>query len=346
MLETKFYIYCPAGKVTGGAELLHQLADVLNKNNYKAYIVYYGNHSHSIPDDYKKYQINVSDAIIDSVENVVVLYEGCFEPLENIKNAQVVLWWLSVDNFYLCQPSNIKLKDLAEYSGLLFFKELLKKFLKKRKKFIFSIEQLTKKENIVFNAYQSEYAKDFLLKHDFGNLIPLKDYVNDEYVYDEKIAKGKENIVLYNPKKGIKFTKKLIAASPDIEWVPIQNMTRAQVKQTMLKAKVYVDFGYHPGKDRIPREAAMCGCCVVTGKCGSAGYYKDVPIDENRYKFNQKKKDIPFIISRIKELMNDYDLLINDFASYRDAIAAEKKEFICDSLNMAQMVMKNKGEAK
>lgn len=30
---------------------------------------------------------------------------------------------------------------------------------------------------------------------------------------------------------------------------------------TMRKAKVYIDFGFHPGKDRIPREAVMCGAC-------------------------------------------------------------------------------------
>jgi len=33
--------------------------------------------------------------------------------------------------------------------------------------------------------------------------------------------------------------------------------------------QVYIDFGHHPGQDRLPREAVQCGCVVITGKRGS-----------------------------------------------------------------------------
>ena len=33
--------------------------------------------------------------------------------------------------------------------------------------------------------------------------------------------------------------------------------------------QVYIDFGHHPGQDRLPREAVQCGCVVITGTRGS-----------------------------------------------------------------------------
>ena len=49
-----------------------------------------------------------------------------------------------------------------------------------------------------------------------------------------------------------------------------------------------MDFGFHPGVDHLPREAAILRNCVITNKEGSA-FIKAVSID-NRYKFEEKKK--------------------------------------------------------
>ena len=60
--------------------------------------------------------------------------------------------------------------------------------------------------------------------------------------------------------------------------VPIQHMASSQ--QLLARARVYIDFGHHPGQDRLPREAAQCGCVVVTGMRGSAGLFADVPLPQ------------------------------------------------------------------
>ena len=41
---------------------------------------------------------------------------------------------------------------------------------------------------------------------------------------------------------------------------------------------IYIDFGHHPDKERLPREAAIHGCIVITGLCGSAANSQDVPL--------------------------------------------------------------------
>jgi len=48
---------------------------------------------------------------------------------------------------------------------------------------------------------------------------------------------------------------------------------------------MYIDFGTHPGKDRIPREAALRNCIVLTNRNGAADNNVDVPIP-NEYKIH------------------------------------------------------------
>lgn len=334
--KTKYFVYCPAGIVTGGAELLHQLVDVLNRNGGNAYIVYYGSSEHRIPNDYKKYNINLADSIDDSEENIVVIFEGYFKSLFNISKAQVLLWWLSVDNYYYTQLNNLKLFDLFRFNKLLYIRQFIKRIFRrdllKNRGNVFSLKMLRENSLVKCNAYQSEYAKDFLTKKGFKQLHPLKDYINSDYNFDLTTRSHREDMVLYNPKKGFRFTEKLIKRSPDLNWVPIKNMNRLQVKELMEKSKIYIDFGYHPGKDRMPREAAMSGCCIITGKQGSAGYEGDISIDSSNYKFNQRNKDVEIILNKIRWIINHYDTEILNFETYRNNIAKEKLEFEKDAM--------------
>ena len=327
--DTKIYVPCPAGVVTGGAELLHQLVDYLRNNKREAYVVYFGEGNHSLPDDYKCYNIQIAEQIEDSDHNIEVIYEGIINTAFERQKIQKVLWWLSVDNFYICCSSYLYPIDYMDYDYKKGFKMLIRKILQSLcvRKNIFkdtiSINDLASLNAV--NAYQSEYAQWWLTKNHFPNILPLKDYINIEHCqqYEKSI---KQDIVLYNPKKGIEFTQRLIDAAPDIHWVPLQGMSRAKLIETMVKAKVYVDFGYHPGKDRLPRECAMNGCCIITGKRGSAAFFEDVSIMD-QYKFDEKNVKIEDIISTIRRVLKKYNTAIDDYQYYRASIAYEKEEF-------------------
>jgi len=179
------------------------------------------------------------------------------------------------------------------------------------------------------HLFQSDYAKHNLLKNGLTNIKHLCGYLDDGFFpYDYKID-SKEDIVLFNPKKGFKFTKKIISSAPNIKFLPIQNMSRQEVINMMKKAKVYIDFGNHPGKDKMPREAAICGCCVITGKRGSAAFYQDVPLSD-KYKFEDKEENIPKIVDTIRYCINNHKEAIKDFDEYREVIKKEKDRFIED----------------
>ena len=84
----------------------------------------------------------------------------------------------------------------------------------------------------------------------------------------------KENIILYNRSKGYHLTKKIIKRLPEFTFIPLINCTREQLSALFSKSKIYIDFGNHPGKDRMPREAALNNCCIIVGKNGAANFLK------------------------------------------------------------------------
>lgn len=326
--NTKIFVYCPAGTVTGGAELLHQIVSFLRNQGKEAYIIYYGGKSHEVPSDYNKYNIQITDYVEDRKENIEVFIESQFNWINRYKHTQKLLWWISVDHFYTCSTHYLKICDLFKYSPRIGIHTFLKRTIQLFKgkndfKNNISLKDLSSIDAV--SAYQSEYAQNFLQNNGFREIVALKDYINVEHTQNFS-TKNKENIILYNPKKGIKFTRQLIKLAPDLQWVPIINMSRAEVINNMQKAKLYIDFGYHPGKDRLPRECAANGCCIITGSRGSAGFFEDVAI-ENKYKFNEKISSKEDIIATIRETLDNYDTYIQDFKYYRHIISLEKQEF-------------------
>lgn len=318
--KKSIYMVCPSNNKTGGTELLHQLANQLSLIGKNAYIAYYfeGNARHldPTPEAFKQYKFKSCElkSIEDSSDNLVIFPEVAIGKHRRFKHIQKSIWWLSVDNYF---ASMGKMKRLKRYGVLSFLKHiLLNDYIKSSD--ISSID---------VHFYQSYFAADFLNKQGIPkkNTYYLSDYINDIYLNNFTQYK-KSNIVIYNPKKGLVFTEKLINSAPDISWKPIMNMTNQQVVDLMRNAKVYIDFGNHPGKDRIPREAAMSGCCVITNKKGSAAFQQDVPIPE-KYKFNDSEDNIKTITNTIRECLNNYPKSITDFSTYRNYIRNEKEEF-------------------
>jgi hypothetical protein len=334
--NTKVFVLCPGKVVTGGAELLHQLVHILNNHKVDAYMVYFDG-ALETPVEYQRYNTKIADIVIEDKQNIVVLYEAIFDRTRNYKDCQLLLWWLSVDHFFIYSLPYLSLSDYFKWdTGMAFnviFRRLGYLFIKKRNYFKNNLTIKGLSELNVVNGYQSDYAKDFLVKNNFKNTIPLSDYINRDFYNVIADNTGKENIILYNPKKGLAFTKKLIEQMPHLTWIPLQGMTRQQLKEVFKKSKLYVDFGYHPGKDRIPREAVLNGCCVITGVLGSAGHYEDIPISDN-YKIDQNKVSINEITGRIQDILDNYDTHIKNFEYYRTKTIGEEQRFEDEVLNV------------
>jgi hypothetical protein len=182
----------------------------------------------------------------------------------------------------------------------------------------------------LWHATQSEYARKFLEERRVDPVRMLTDYLRRDFVFDQEDCRprGKEELIVYNPKKGLHFTERLMKESSiAATWVPLENMTPAEVREVLQRAKVYIDFGEHPGRDRIPREAAIRNCCVVTGLRGAAGNTVDIPIPD-AYKIDETEDGALEKISRLlAEILSDHTSHIAALAGYRDVIKAQELVF-------------------
>ena len=188
-----------------------------------------------------------------------------------------------------------------------------------------SIKDIKKQQDRIYHFYQSCYAQMHLYSKGFDKIIPLTDYIHTSFAECSKSTK--KDIVLYNPSKGYKFTNKIIKLLPEIQFVPLRNLNREQLSSLLSEAKLYIDFGHFPGKDRLPREAVISGCCILTGTEGASFYYEDLPID-NKYKIKKKLSNLPVIAEKIKHILQHYDECARDFDYYKSQVLREKEIFL------------------
>lgn len=347
--DTKVYVVAPANVATGGPELLHQLVYNLRKYlNINAYMYYIPqNHPNPVHPAYRVYNNPYVREIEDEEDNILIVPEVIegIKVLSGYSQIRKVIWWLSVDNFYTSAILQSKKHFFFQRAINRLLRSILKreildisdKVLEKISDFslVDLINKIVPVNTINFHLAQSYYAVHHLEENGIpkNKIFYLSDYLNKMFLKIETDLSQKENVVAYNPKKGFLFTRKIIKYASDIRFIPLINMTREQVIETLQMAKVYIDFGNHPGKDRLPREAAILGCCVITGKRGSAAYFEDVPIPE-KYKFEDKEENIPKIIERIKDCFDNYKEKVKDFDHYRNVIQNEPKKFIEDLKNI------------
>ena len=322
--KTVVYVGCPSFYKTGGTELAHQFVNVIKRLGIRSQIFYYdtkvSNDLTKINPAFQKYvkTYAIKSEILDDANNILIMPEININLLKEFVNIQKCIWWMSVDNFV----KRDGIKNAIKYYG---YCTAIKSAITGKIPF-----RKIKLDNSIVNLYQSEYARLFLIDKGLNNIHRLSDYLNDTYLDISNLNfDNRSDYILYNPKKGLKFTQKLIHSTPDMNWIPIQNMSTKKVRELLLKSKVYVDFGNHPGKDRFPREAAISGCCIITGTRGSAANNVDIPIP-NKFKFYDNDNNIKLISNTINKCLYDYKKEVKLFDNYRNMILKEKTTFLED----------------
>lgn len=162
-------------------------------------------------------------------------------------------------------------------------------------------------------ACQSAYAMDVV-----GSLVDTSLMLTDFVRCMEFPLVPKNDIVVYHLRKDA--TTPAICSRRNIRCVPIHNTTAEESQRLMRGAKVYCDLGSHPGRDRMPREAAMQGCVVITGTRGSAGNSLDVPIES-------KSGVADEILRMIDHGLCNYNEAYASQAKYRSWISGERDRF-------------------
>ena len=303
------YCVCPAGVQTGGPEALHQLCDEINRSPHSvsAFMLYVRSNGRTVthafyakkPTAYRQlYDAPVvttetTNPLRDGDSDQLLIWPECWtdEMLEYLRGPEpcpCAIWWLSVNN------------NTGKF------------------------QEWHRKD--ILHLYQSEYAREYITKKKAKYTYRMTEYIS------LPPSPGEERTidVLYNPLKGIHYTDAIRKRSGSlINFRPIgsgldgrDRVSPEEVRQMLKRAKVYIDFGPHPGMDRLPREAALAGCCVVTNREGAAQYQQDVPLP-SRYKIQAFAVDA--IHRLLLDLLDNFDERSKDFDEYREWIRGQRK---------------------
>ena len=354
------YIVCPPRQQSGGPEAMHQLCDLLNthpsiNNAYMLYIQInkHSQQAHSMnthnnlnlngiqhfrspsatPMAYRDYNCPPAPHLPTNSSNELIVYPECWTHLiDSFPQAQICIWWLSVDN------NHSQFQQFHRYD--------------------------------ILHLYQSHYAKHYLLSHMTppDQIMEMTEYISPLRIPSPgAVESGFRDLdVLYNPSKGVHYTDAIrsrseegcaynkhstssshynsksnmnsndsndrtssnyISSSTKMRFRPIgeglggrKRITPEEVTALLLRSKIYIDFGSHPGMDRLPREAALCGCIIITNGEGSAGFPQDYPIP-NEYRI--RTFDVDVIHDLLNKSLNEYEERRGSFDEYREWIMGQ-----------------------
>ena len=261
----KVVILCPT-VVTGGPEAMHQLCNAINKSGGNAVLVYYDAASvlelsddkiasspaqpEAFLDAYRNYDAPHQDLVHLSADTLIVFPETHALHAFRFRGCHRAVWWLSVDNGLSLEP-------------------------------LFSYKQFCDgyfNDETLIHFYQSDYARDFLMRNGAKKFYPLYDYINRGFLRDAPALK--HPVVSFFPAKGRSLADSFFSQAKDLPSVAIENMSPKQVSDTLRQTSVYIDFGHHPGKDRVPREAAASGNVIFIHARGAGCHVLDYPLDQ------------------------------------------------------------------
>ncbi len=275
----KVFAYYPRGVRTGGPEALHQLVSGLRQLGQEAFLVPLPGTENAIRvPEYAKYNAPESDRVDDVHGVAVVVPEVSYRMLSGLQNAQRFCWWLSIDNSPLFRRERLTL-EMKEFGLGSRYQRIENELRRHASSFHRKISGQNALLRQVQHLVQSQYAWSYL----YSRMNIVSSMVSDFTPLD--IASGNISptsergmTVVFNPKKSAELTARVAAAYPEATFQPLVNMSRAEVINALETSAVYLDLGNHPGKDRMPREAALVGCVSIVARRGSAAFSADVPL--------------------------------------------------------------------
>jgi hypothetical protein len=324
------YIYCPGNVITGGIYSLHNLCARLIEIGYNACMYY-----HSVDEaiinheNIRSFAVPSVDFINDSPDHVLIVSETETLFLSRFHSIKKIVYWLALNSYFK--------KPVFRWP---FSIKMLRKAIQCRNYYGYSAGML---ENIKRSASWWAKANDTIWQ---GDIIHMS---NSHYVARCCQSKGIEKVyILHNPVReehyngsALRVQKKpKIVFGPKtpmnliwlcqiflpFEIVRLKYMLPQTVMEHMKEAMVFAEYGNYPGRDRMPREAALLGCVLCSNIRGSAGYYEDMPIPV-KYKIADTVCNYPKIVKLLKHCIRNYTSAKDDFVDYVRSLQEERVNF-------------------
>ena len=148
---------------------------------------------------------------VEDGSSIVIFNEAATYWIPIINNCRKVLWWMSVDNYII----NTQERDL----------DIIR-------------------NQIELHLVQSAYAYHYVTERvgiSKDKVMYVSDYIGD--IYRIKLPEiQRQNIVLYNPKKGLEVLRPIIEKTSWVKWVPLIGLSEEDMTAYMHISKIYIDF--------------------------------------------------------------------------------------------------------
>lgn len=330
----KVFVMIPFNSTSGGAESLHQLVSCINEYGGSAFVVYcdaFRIRPIPTPEKFAAYCVPAAERVEDSPENLLVVPESFSGWIYRFKRMQKSIWWLSLDFYLFTIPSYHARHLMAKYRIPGVFFPAVAAFSRMLRGRSYHLED----RQPILHFYNSEYVRRYLLSQSVpeAEMQYLCGMVSDRFLESARtdFRERKEKTALYNPAKDRGgYAQKVFATERirrlGLSLIPLAGLRTEQIVELMARSCLYVDFGYFPGPERIPREAVLLGCNIVTSAQGSAGNPVDVPIP-SAYKFEPSEENIEKASEAVAELAEHYAAHYAEFDAYRQKVLGQKELF-------------------
>lgn len=219
--------------------------------------------------------------------------------------ANVHFWWLSVDNFPLSRVNHLNVRRMIHQ---------------------------------VHNACQSAYAMDFVKAHGARSAYMLTDYTQlPDFAQAPPPLAARQFDIAYLPKKAHGARDVIARLEKRFKLTRIEGLDRQGVLDRLCDTRIFLDLGHHPGKDRLPREAALCGGVPMVRYAGAASHATDVPLPEPLLIPTEDFFDEETLAARIEAVLDDPDRFTGALDAYRDTIRSEKAAFEAEIAHMVAL---------
>ena len=319
------YVFYPRGFRSGGPEALHQLVHTLRSLGTEAYLVPTADTELTPRDEsYGHYDAPESARPADDSEIAVIAPETSLRELRGYVRAQTYCWWLSIDKATPFREERRRF-DTWSPDGQLVRPSVVRRVRAAARHAALHARGDYRQLAQIRHLAQSEYARAFLFVR--ANLLAtlVSDWTPLDGLTDEDPPEGRHTVA-YNPAKARIATEALRQRMPDIQFEALEDMTRDEVIASLRRSVVYLDLGYQPGKDRMPREAALCGAITVVARRGSGAFQADVPTPWE-HKVSPQGDFVANAEQVLRRVLSDPAAGRQAQQSYRDVIREEQATF-------------------
>lgn len=190
--------------------------------------------------------------------------------------------------------------------------------------------ELTKFNNIInllnsIHIFQSKHAEMEAHRLNFTGSV-----VSDYTIYDKNQLNqnyNKTNDICFLEGKAPGTDELIQDLRNNFSIISIKDMTQSQVIDTLRKSKFFIDFGSHPGKDRMPREAALNKCIPLVHNVGAAKYSEDVPLPGYLKLDSFTLSNSTLLGKKINKIKSNINQTLEDIEPYIYKIKKEREIF-------------------